>query len=71
MKDLVFLGKLLNYIIGIGPQYISIVCYIFRSTTVIVNWQTVFNSIHLYVRIYYMYYLIRSNAADGQRTADG
>jgi hypothetical protein len=23
------------------------------------------------VRIYYIYYLIRSNAADGQRTADG
>ena len=48
MKDLVVLGKLLNYIIGIGPQYISIVCYIFRSTTVIVNWQTVYISIHLY-----------------------
>jgi hypothetical protein len=23
------------------------------------------------VRIYYIYYLLRSNAADGQRTADG
>ncbi len=26
---------------------------------------------YMFVRIYYIYYLIRSNAADGQRTADG